>query len=117
MSPSATHCELNTHEHLSKLDSAHPGQSLIRELYDTFSLAGEVGTHQCLVQQPMHMSLFGMMGLNPRPFSLPLLRMTLRRLLSALDFLHTEAELVHTGMVTRLESPPLSGTMPNLSQT
>lgn len=115
--PLATPRELNTYEHLSKLDSAHLGQSLIREVYDTFSLVGEAGTHQCLVQQPMHMSLLEMMRLNPRPFDLPRLEMTLRRPLSALDFLHTEAEVVHAGLVTRLESPSLSGIMPNSSQT
>lgn len=43
------------------------------------------------------MTLLEMMTLNLRPFDLPLLKMTLRRLLLALDFLHTEADIVHTG--------------------
>ena len=96
--PTATHRELRIYEHLAKIKSAHPGQSLIRELYDAFELDGPEGKHQCLVQQPMHMTVLEMMRLNPEPFNLPLLKMTLRRILSALDFLHTEVNIIHTGM-------------------
>lgn len=46
----------------------------------------------------MHMTLHEMMRLNPRPFDLALLKMTVERLLLALDFLHTEAEIIHTGI-------------------
>ncbi|KAF3491769.1 CMGC/SRPK protein kinase [Arthroderma uncinatum] len=48
----------------------------------------------------MRMSLLEMMGLNSRPFDLPLLKMTVRRLLSALDFFHTEAEIIHADLKT-----------------
>ncbi|KAE8133555.1 kinase domain protein [Aspergillus pseudotamarii] len=98
--PSATDRELRVYEHLVKVDSSHAGQSLIRELYDSFELQGPGGTHQCLVLQPMHMTLLEMMRMNPRPFNLPLLRMTVRRLLLALDFLHAEAEVIHTDLKT-----------------
>lgn len=70
---------------------------MIRELYDSFELQGQAGNHRCLVLQPMHMTLLEMMGLNPKPFDLPLLKMTLRRFLLALDFLHNEANIIHTG--------------------
>ena len=96
--PTATEREFKIYEHLAKLDSAHPGQSLIRELYDSFDLQGLAGKHRCLVLQPMYMTVHEMMRLNPRPFDLPLLKMTLRRLLLALDFLHSEASLTHTGI-------------------
>lgn len=43
------------------------------------------------------MTVLEMMRLNPQPFNLALLKMTLRRILSALDFLHTEAGVIHTG--------------------
>lgn len=95
--PTATDREFKIYEHLAKLDSTHPGQSLIRELYDSFDLQGLASRHRCLVLQPMHMTLLEMMRLNPRPFDLPLLKMTLRRLLLALDFLHHEAGIIHTG--------------------
>ncbi|TQB68065.1 hypothetical protein MPDQ_004055 [Monascus purpureus] len=94
--PTATDRELRIYEHLANIDSSHPGQSLIRELYDAFDLQGPGGTHRCLVLQPMNMTLLEMMRMNPQPFGLPLLKMTVKRLLSALDFLHAEAEVIHT---------------------
>lgn len=96
--PTATDREFKIYEHLAKIESAHTGQSLIRELYDSFEVEGYGGKHRCLIFQPMHMTLLEMMRLNPRPFDLPLLKMTLRRLLLALDFLHTEADTIHTGI-------------------
>ncbi|GAB1318545.1 non-specific serine/threonine protein kinase [Madurella fahalii] len=96
--PTATHRELKVYEHLAKVESLHPGQSLIRELYDLFELKGPEGKHQCLVQQPMHLTVLQMMNLNTQPFNLPLLKMTVKRILYALDFLHTEASVIHTGI-------------------
>lgn len=54
----------------------------------------------------MHMTLLEMMKLNPRPFDLPLLKMTVKRLLLALDFLHTEAEIIHAGTQPYLDIAP-----------
>ncbi|KAG2420870.1 hypothetical protein HFD88_000484 [Aspergillus terreus] len=98
--PTATDREYKIYERLAKVNSTHPGQSLIRELYDSFELKGRAGKHRCLVLQPMHMTLLEMMRLNPRPFGLPLLKLTLQRLLLALDFLHTEAGIIHTDLKT-----------------
>nr|POE87759.1 srsf protein kinase 3 [Quercus suber] len=95
--PTATDREFKIYEHLASIKSTHPGQSLIRELWDSFELTGGAGKHRCLILQPMHMTLLEMMKLNPRPFNLPLLKMTLTRLLLALDFLHTEAHIMHCG--------------------
>ncbi|GFN17421.1 putative protein kinase [Aspergillus tubingensis] len=107
--------EYRVYEHLANVvekGSLHPGQSLIREVYDSFELQnaaplpgveeeGEEGKeegsiHQCLLLQPMTMSLHDMLQLNSRPFDLPLLKMTIKRILLALDFLHVEAGVVHT---------------------
>ncbi|OJZ91405.1 hypothetical protein ASPFODRAFT_41845 [Aspergillus luchuensis CBS 106.47] len=99
-SPTATDREWRVYEHLTRVDSSHPGQSLIRELYDSFDLQGPGGTHRCLVLQPMTMTLLEMLRLNPRPFDLPLLKMTVKRLLLALDFLHSEADVIHTDLKT-----------------
>ncbi|PYI17831.1 protein kinase [Aspergillus violaceofuscus CBS 115571] len=71
-----------------------------REAYDSFELPGHAGKHRCLILKPMHMTLLEMMRLTPRPFDVPLLKMTLRRLLLALDFLHTEANITHTDLKT-----------------
>ena len=96
--PTATDRELKVDEHLTKVQSTHPGQSLIRELYDSFYLYGPGGKHRGLVLQPMTTALFDVMGPNPRPFDPPLLKMTIKRLLMGLDFLHTEAGIIHTGI-------------------
>jgi hypothetical protein len=53
--------ELSVYEHLCKIKSSHPGQAYIRELYDTFEISGPHGCHQCLVQQPMNLSILDMM--------------------------------------------------------
>lgn len=91
--------EYKAYARLAATKSTHPGQARIRNLYDTFELNGPSGQHQCLVLQPMHMTLLDLMsqGENPRPLDLPLLKMTLRALLEVLDFLHTVAGVVHTG--------------------
>ncbi|KAF4189990.1 hypothetical protein CNMCM7927_005800 [Aspergillus lentulus] len=82
--PTASDRELKIYEHLSKVNY----------------LQGPVGKHRCLVMQPMHMPLLEMMNLNPRPFDILLLKMTAKRLLLTLDFLHTEAEIIHTDLKT-----------------
>ena len=104
--PTATDRELKIYGHLTQVNSPHPGQLLIRELYDSFDLQGPFGKHRCLMLQPMHMTLLEMMKLNPRPFDLPLLKMTVKRLLLALDFLHTEAEITHAGTQSYLDITP-----------
>ncbi|PYH94143.1 kinase domain protein [Aspergillus ellipticus CBS 707.79] len=98
--PSATDRERRIYEHLANINSSHVGQPLIRQLYDSFDIEGPVGQHCCLVLQPMRMTLLEMMGLNTKPFGIPLLKMTVKRLLLALDFLHTEASIVHTDLKT-----------------
>lgn len=90
--------ELEVYEHLSKLDSSHIGNAYIRGLYDTFVLSSQRGIHQCLVHPPMHMSIN---ALRMRAMSCkldePLLKQTLICLFRALDFLHSEAKVVHCG--------------------
>ncbi|KAL4912112.1 hypothetical protein BDW62DRAFT_215274 [Aspergillus aurantiobrunneus] len=49
---------------------------------------------------PMHMTLLQMVGLNPEPFNLSLLQMTVKRLLLALDFLYAEAGVIYTDLKT-----------------
>lgn len=94
--PQSTDRELKVYKHLAAVQTSHPGRVLIRELHDSFDIQGPYGKHNCLVLQPMYMTILEMMRLNPKPFDLPLLKMTVKRLLLALDFLHT-AEVVHTG--------------------
>lgn len=70
---------------------------MIRELYDTFVLEGLDGPYQCLLQPPMHMDILAMMKMSGKPLSIPRLKTVLIRLLTALDFLHNDANVIHTG--------------------
>lgn len=92
--------ELETYEHLRKLNSLHPGQAYIRQVYDTFEIRGPDGCHICLVHPPLHMTVSTLQrqGLRQR-YNEELLRETLIRLFRALDFLHHVANVVHTGML------------------
>lgn len=49
--------EVEVYEHLSKLNSLHPGQAYIRGVYDKFKLDGPDGCHICLVHPPLHMTV------------------------------------------------------------
>lgn len=92
--------ELETYEHLRKLNSLHSGQAYIREVYDTFEINGPDGCHICLVHPPLHMTISALQRQGPRQrYNEVLLRETLVRLLRTLDFLHTVANVVHTGML------------------
>ncbi|KAL9092102.1 MAG: hypothetical protein Q9165_004535 [Trypethelium subeluteriae] len=74
--------ETNIYRHLTSVSSKHPGPN---------------GEHQCLVHEPMLENAQELLRRNPsHRFTEDLLRILLQRLLSALDFLHTDAHLIHT---------------------
>lgn len=104
--PKKRRAELTVYERLCKVESSHPGQAYVRELYDAFEVSDTHGCHQCLIQQPMHLSIFDMLRLNSEPLNEPLLREILKRLLTVLDFLHTEAHITHTGSYNVLLNKP-----------
>lgn len=90
--------ELRIYDHLSMLNSSHIGGAYIRGLYDTFDITTPGSTYPCLVHPPMHMSLHDLRMLSSsRRLSELLLKETLKCILQALDFLHTEANIIHTG--------------------
>ncbi|RAK91960.1 kinase domain protein [Aspergillus costaricaensis CBS 115574] len=89
--------ELRIYDHLSMLKSFHIGGSYIRGLHDTFDITTPDGRYPCLVHPPMHMSLHDLRMLSSsRKLGEFLLKETLKCILQALDFLHTEANVVHT---------------------
>ncbi|EME41720.1 hypothetical protein DOTSEDRAFT_73941 [Dothistroma septosporum NZE10] len=94
----ALHREQVAHEHLASVQSSHPGQARVRQPLDTFDIRHKNGDfHLCLVYQPMHASMLDLqrLGGNPRNFPEDLTKSTLQHLLEALDFMHTEAKMVH----------------------
>ncbi|EXJ82333.1 CMGC/SRPK protein kinase [Capronia epimyces CBS 606.96] len=92
-----TYRELRFYEHVSSLDSQHPGQYYIRGLYETFQLDGPTGQHLCLVHPPMHMTIRELQYQNSsQRLTALLLKWTLRNVLNVLSFLHDEAKVIHT---------------------
>ena len=90
--------EINVHNHLMKVQSKHPGRNHIRIALDAFSLQGPNGEHHCLVYEPMLESAQDLLRRNSSGrFTEDLLRVFLQHLLSALDYLHSDAHLIHTG--------------------
>lgn len=80
-----------------KVQSTHPGRHCIRNALDFFSLQGPEGEYQCLVHEPMLENTYELLFRNPtHRFTEDLLKLFLYRLLAALDYLHTDAHLIHT---------------------
>lgn len=94
--------EIEAYGHLKSLKSTHTGTILVRTVLDKFQLSSIDGSHfyQCLIHPPLAMSLFELRKRTARK-SLPenLLKPTLIHILIALDFLHSEAHVIHTGSV------------------
>lgn len=97
---SVNHRELPFYEHLDKaLPSKHPGAGNVRKLLDTFEVAGPHGEHIVLALQVSQMSLRDMdtVFMDGGGFEEDFVKGAIKELLEAVDFLHTEVGVVHTG--------------------
>jgi len=78
----------------------HKGYRHMRTVLDMITIPRPGGDHKCLVQKPMWESIRELLYRNPTHlFTEHLLKEVLKQLFSALDYLHTECRLVHTGMI------------------
>lgn len=103
--------EFEVYEHIGKANPSHPGYRHVRTALDTFELQHGGGSHHCLVQKPMWDSWRDMLRWNPaHRFTEELLKAGLSQLFLALDYLHTECHLVHTGKARE------DGVSPSLSR-
>ncbi|KAG5746518.1 hypothetical protein H9Q70_010792 [Fusarium xylarioides] len=95
------HRELPVYESLSPIltKSKNPGRNNIRHLLDSFEISGPDGRHKVLVMQPAQMSLrdFKQVFRPDGGFDENFVKGAIEELLKALDFIHEEAQLVHTG--------------------
>ena len=63
-----------------------------------FEIQSPSGSHLCLAYPPLHFTLRELQDYDSRRrFDETLLRETVRYIIQALDFLHAEAGVVHTG--------------------
>ena len=101
--------ELAMYKRISRCPAEHPGRGAVRELLDSFDVAGPDGYHRCLVHAPLWENAPTFLHRNPvRRLPVPVLAFVLRRLFLALDFLHTECRIIHTGASSGTE-PSESG--------
>ncbi|KAF5540723.1 CMGC SRPK kinase [Fusarium mexicanum] len=95
------HREIPVYDSLSSIlaKSTNPGRNNIRQLLDSFDISGPDGRHKVLVMQPAQMSLrdFKQVFRPDGGFDENLVRGAIPELLEALEFIHEEAQLVHTG--------------------
>lgn len=94
---SAEH-ELRISEHIAAGDPSHDGFPLVRTAISSFDVEGPDGTHVVLVYEPMRESLQGFRRrFSGNRIPLPLIKAYLKIILMALDYLHSECKVIHTG--------------------
>ncbi|KAG2012682.1 hypothetical protein GB937_007034, partial [Aspergillus fischeri] len=87
--------EVRVLEHLSKIKTDHPSSSLVRKIIEEFELTGP--SAYCL-RAAIIESLHFQATLDPTSLPEDLLKGALQQLLLALDFLHSEAHIIHTAL-------------------
>lgn len=90
--------ELSIYQRMKQTATAHPGREAVRTLLDLFEVVGPMDTHKCLVHPPLWESMRSFLYRNPiRRLPKPVLAFVLQRVFLALDYLHTECNIIHTG--------------------
>lgn len=90
--------ELKMYKRMEKASLKHPGRKAVRRLLDSFNIKRPEGEHRCLVHPPLWESVLTFLHRNPiRRLPSPVLAFILQRLFLALDYLHTECQIIHTG--------------------
>lgn len=96
------HRELPVYEEMGPKFAATklPGRNNIRRLLDQFEVAGPHGRHIVLAMQPAQMSLRDMklVFMKDGGFDESFVKGAVQELLKALDFLHGQASVIHTGL-------------------
>ncbi|KAH8168821.1 protein kinase domain-containing protein [Sarocladium implicatum] len=89
--------ELHVLEHLKSVKSDHPGSRQIRALIDHFIIKGPHGCHVVFVLPPLGVSVRLLQDLQPGGvYGEETAISAIQQTLMALDFLHCEANVVHT---------------------
>jgi hypothetical protein len=91
--------EFRTYKAIEEANRLHRGHPYLRTALDMFTIELPEGRpHYCLVQKPLWDTWADLLHRVPtRRYSQALLKDSLRQLLQALDCLHRNCKLVHTG--------------------
>lgn len=89
------------YEHLSRGDPYHIKKRYVKTALDSFTILRSDGQHRCLVHVPLWGSLRDLIVRNPYRDRVTeeFLQVTLQRLIHALDYLHTDPKVIHTGTI------------------
>lgn len=97
--------EVEAYERLNACRASHAGAMFVRTALDSFQIGPVGGLYQFLVHRPLGISLYDLRTqFTAKLLPEKLLKMTLLHVLLALDYLHTEAGIIHTGMLTLFAS-------------
>ncbi|QSS54231.1 protein kinase [Histoplasma capsulatum var. duboisii H88] len=89
--------ELKMYRCMDQAPKGHPGRKAVRTLLDAFYIDGPEDKHQCLVHPPLWESVLTFLRRNPvERLPSAVIAFVLRRLFLALDYMHTECNIVHT---------------------
>lgn len=95
--------ERDIEQHIAAKNPASAGYRFIRTHIDSFEVTGPYGKHLCLVYEPLREPLWMLrMRLEGDRLPLLLIKNYTYLLLAALDYLHSECRVVHTGMENSL---------------
>ncbi|KFZ07191.1 hypothetical protein V501_06690 [Pseudogymnoascus sp. VKM F-4519 (FW-2642)] len=98
--------EVNMYRRMAESPKGHPGRDAVRTLLDTFYIDGHGDKHQCLVHLPFFESILTFLRCNPvERLPSEVIAFVLLRLFLALDYLHTECQIVYTAPEVILEAP------------
>lgn len=90
--------EVQVLEHLeSTLPSEHPGSDLVRRMLNSFELNGVAGPHTCIVYRPLSLTMRDIRNMAGGQIPSLILKPMVYGMLLGLDYLHSEAHVVHTG--------------------
>ncbi|SMR59541.1 unnamed protein product [Zymoseptoria tritici ST99CH_3D1] len=90
--------EMALQKRVSTADRAHRGFELVRRIKDSFLHVSADGTHLCLVHEPLRETLEVYRQRFTGGIPIPILKVYSKLLLTALDFLHSECNIIHTDL-------------------
>ncbi|GFF55895.1 hypothetical protein IFM58399_10185 [Aspergillus lentulus] len=91
--------ELKMYQRMERGSKSHPGRKAVRSLLDSFDVDGPDDEHRCLVHPPLWESVLTFLHRNPvHRLPQPVLTFVLQRMFLALDYQHTECQIIHTGL-------------------
>lgn len=90
--------EIAVYKHISQGNKSRLGYRYLRTALNSFELIDRGSKHSCLVHEPLWDSIRTLLERSGRDrLTEDLLRVNLQRLFLALDYLHTDRKLIHTG--------------------